>query len=142
MRRLLMVGLILMMAFPLFADKKDDIRTLLNITGAGEQGVQAMKMMIGNFKKSMPQVPEKFWTEFMKEVKPGDLVEMIIPIYEKHFTEADIKAIIAFYNTPVGKKFIMKQPVIQQESFKVGSAWGRKLGMRVAAKLQEFKKKK
>lgn len=117
--------------------KKADIKKLLQLTKSGELGIQAMNQMIGTFKTTMPSVPEKFWEDFMKEIKADDLVNLIVPIYEKHFTHDDIKGLIAFYETPVGQKFIQTQPAIAQESMEAGQKWGQELGMKVAQKLKE-----
>jgi hypothetical protein len=95
-----------------------------------------MGQMMTNFKKSMPQVPEKFWTDFMKEVHTDELVDLIVPVYDRNLTHDDVKELIRFYETPTGKKFVSVLPKITQESMTVGEKWGRDLGMRVMAKLQ------
>ena len=40
-----------------------------------------------------------------------EMADIIVPIYDKHFTESDIDGLIAFYRTPVGKKFIKELPL-------------------------------
>jgi len=45
-----------------------------------------------------------------------DMLEAVIPIYQRHFTVDDVNAIIAFQNSPVGKKMTSLQPVMMQES--------------------------
>jgi hypothetical protein len=62
---------------------------------------------------------------------------MAVPSYEKYFTHADIKELIRFYESPIGKKLISVQPKIMQECMVAGQEWGRKLGEKVAKKLQE-----
>jgi len=116
--------------------KQKDIRKLLKITGSGELGAQVMTQMLTNMKKAMPQVPEKFWTDFMKEVHTEELVDLIVPVYDRNLTHDDVKEIIRFYETPTGKKFVSVLPKITQESMVVGEKWGRDLAMKVQAKLQ------
>ena len=86
--------------------KQKDIRKLLTITGSGELGQQVMGQMMANFKKSMPQVPEKFWSDFMKEVHTSELVDLIVPVYDRNLTHDDVKELIRFYETPTGRKFV------------------------------------
>jgi hypothetical protein len=43
------------------------------------------------------------------------LREDLIPIYQRSFTAADIDAVIGFYSSPAGQKFLHKQPEIIQE---------------------------
>jgi hypothetical protein len=116
--------------------KEKDIRKLLEITGSAKMGKQMMDQMIKQMKVLQPAIPAKFWEEFKKEVKPSELVDMIVPIYAKHLTHDDIKGLIKFYESPVGRKFISVQPAIMRESMAAGQAWGRKLGMKIAKKLQ------
>jgi len=117
--------------------KRTDIRRMMDLSGAGKLGVQVMNQMISAFKQSMPGVPDKFWKDFMAEVDPNELVEMAIPSYDKYFTHDDIKELIKFYESPVGKKLTSVQPQIMQECMTAGQEWGRKLGEKVAKKLQE-----
>lgn len=67
----------------------------------------------------------------------SEIVALIIPIYTKYFTEADIDGLIAFYNTPVGKKFIQNQANITAESTLAGQQWGQMLSEKIVNKLKE-----
>ena len=116
---------------------KEHIKTLLDMMGAGKIGVQVMENMLVTFKKSIPNVPNEVWDEFMKEVKPETLIDLIIPIYAKHYTDEDVIQLIDFYRTPLGKKVIEKMPLISQESYLVGAEWGKKLGEQAVRKLKE-----
>lgn len=116
------------------------VRELLEITGAAELGVQAMNQMIDAFKQSDPLVAEEFWSEFMAEVDPDELVELVIPIYLEHLTVEEMKAAVEFYRTPAGQTIIRKMPTIMQESMLVGQEWGMEIGRRVAERLEEWKK--
>src|SRR5687767_9005890 len=89
---------------------KEHIKTLLEISGAGKIGVQVMENMVKSFKKSAPNVPHEFWDEYMKDVKPETLIELIIPVYAKYYTDEDVIQLIDFYRTPLGKKVIEKMP--------------------------------
>ena len=117
--------------------KQKDIRKLLDITGSGKLGTQVMTQMIGNMKKAMPQVPETFWANFMKEVHTDELIDLIVPVYDRNLTQSDVTELIRFYESPTGKKFVSVLPKITQESMGVGEQWGRELAMRVMVKLQQ-----
>lgn len=117
--------------------KRKDIRKLMKVSGSGKIGIQMMNTMLGQFKRMMPDVPEKFWEEFAKEVDEDSLIELIVPIYDKHYTHKDIKKLIEFYESPIGEKMVRKMPVIMQESQAAGQQWGRQLGERVMKRLKE-----
>lgn len=114
----------------------DSVTELMDKTGTGEMAVQAMNQMLPVIKQMVPEASEEFWAEFMKEVNPEDLVTMIIPIYQKHFSQEDIDAVNAFYDTKAGKNFISSQPLIMQESMVVGQAWSQAIVQKVIAKAQ------
>jgi len=96
-----------------------------------------MEQLIPSYKKALPQIPVEFWNEFSAEVNTDDLVNLIIPIYDKHVSHADIKELIKFYESPLGKRFIEIQPVLLRESMVVGQKWGQQLGQKIMQKLQE-----
>jgi len=117
--------------------KKDkDIRKLLEVTQGSELGMQMMDQMIDAMKLQMPQVSDAFWVEFRKEVNGDELIDMIVPIYSKYFTHDDIKALLEFYDTPVGKKFIAVQGDIMTESMEAGQQWGQQVAVRAIMRLQ------
>jgi uncharacterized protein len=117
--------------------KRADVRKLLEVSGTGAMGKQAADQMITQFRTSMPNVPAEFWNEFQKEIDPAKLTEMCIPPYEKHLTHEDVKALIKFYESPVGQKLVKVQPQIMQECMVIGQQWGQEIGQKVVAKLQE-----
>lgn len=119
------------------SEKEKDIRRLLEVSGSGNLGIQVMQNMIGNFQQSFPEVPATFWEEFMKEVTPGKLTDLVVPVYDKYFSHEDIKAFITFYETPAGKRLVEKLPMVMQESMQVGEVWGRELGEKVMSKMLE-----
>ncbi len=114
-----------------------DIRKLLDMTGASKIGMQVMDGMIESFRKSTPGVPASFWDEFRKEVDPNVLLDMTVGIYARHFTPEDVKALIAFYESPVGKKFVRSQPELVREGMEAGQRWGQDVARRANQKLAE-----
>jgi hypothetical protein len=116
--------------------KLNHVRQLVDLMGSGRLGVQAIGSILDEYKKAMPNVPPEFWDELMKEIKPDELVDLIIPIYAKYFTDDDILQMSIFYNSPVGKKVIKTLPVITQEGMNVGKQWGQQLVERVQEKLR------
>ena len=71
--------------------------------------------------------------EFTNDVM-SSLIEMLVPIYKKHFTEQDLKDAIELFKTPIGKKISDKSPIIAQESMQASMQWG----MELSTKLQKY----
>ena len=107
---------------------------LMGLSGAGELGVQMMEQMLPALKKLAPDAKQQFWDDFMREVDANELSEMIAPVYQKYLSEEEVIAIIAFYNSPAGRKLVQVQPDIMQDSMLAGQQWGRQLAERVINK--------
>lgn len=117
--------------------KTKHIRQLMVVMGSDKIGTQVMTTMITTFKKTYPNVDAGFWDEFQKEAKTEQLINMMVPVYARHFTDDDIQQLIAFYSTPLGKKYVQEQPEIMQESFQIGMQWGQQIAQKVQQRLKE-----
>jgi len=120
--------------------KRADIEMLLELTGALRIGSQMSQFFVTQMTKSIkearPDIPEDMFKVLADEVngtingamkqKEG-FVDLVIPIYDKYYSEADIKALIKFYQTDIGKKTIKVMPMLIGESMKLGQEWGQKL---------------
>ena len=116
------------------AAKTADVRKLLQLTGSREMVNQMKSTLMEQFRQSSPNLPPEMFQEMLAEMKAEDLEESIIPIYLKNFTAGDIKHLIAFYESPFGRKVTKVMPVIMQESSEVGMNWGQGVVTRVATK--------
>ena len=57
---------------------------------------------------------------FEKYISFEALKDDLIKIYCKYYTDEDIKGLIAFYKTPLGKKVLKQTPQIASESMLIG----------------------
>jgi uncharacterized protein len=85
----------------------------------------------------MPKVPDEFWQEFENDIKPDEMVELVVPVYAKHLTLSEVRAANAYYSTPEGRSLIKKLPVIMNDAMQAGRLWGEQLGMKAVRRLQE-----
>lgn len=121
--------------------KRADIARLISMTGgsniAGQFAAIASKQFFTMLKASQPQIPDRAIAVMEREMNalfteqidaPGGLTEMVIPIYDRHFTHEELRGIIAFYETPAGRKAITVLPQVMQESMLAGQRWGQALG--------------
>jgi uncharacterized protein len=71
-----------------------------------------------------------------------EFTDLAARIYAKHFTVADLEQLIAFYESPIGKKLVAEQPAMLTEMSAVAQAWGENLAMEVMRNLEpEFHKR-
>ena len=47
--------------------------------------------------------------------------QMFYPLYDKYFTEDELRGLLAFYKSPVGQKSIEVMPALTQESIQKAS---------------------
>ena len=124
--------------------KGDDIRLLMQETGAANLSAQMMKAMIPmimqNLSAAHPEIPKNTLDKIgdrlesllrNKITAPGGMADRIVPVYANHFTHDEIKQLLAFYRSDVGKKVTNKMPVVMSESMAVGQNWGRSMGPEV-----------
>jgi hypothetical protein len=119
-------------------EKEADIRHLLEVAGASSLMTQSMDEMEKSirplFSNSLPpgEYREKlvnlFFEKFHAKRDPDHLLALIIPIYDKYYTGAEIKTLIQFYESPTGKKMAAVLPRIMGESQAAGGKWGEQLG--------------
>lgn len=147
MRKILVISILIFfsalsfsMAEDLTPGKKDDINKLLEMTGALKLGKQMsetfVKQMSQALKSSRPDIPEKMYKILEEEVNSvideqmlanGGFLEMITLIYHKYYSQEDLKGLLSFYETDLGKKVIKVTPQITQESMRAGQVWGQAL---------------
>jgi hypothetical protein len=140
MKRAIVFFIVIGMVFPIYSQvlsKHDKILKMIEISGSARLGEQVAKSLIGSFRNIYSNVPDEFWDSFSKEIKADDLRDLVIPIYDKYYSEDDIDHLIEFYSSPTGQKMIQVAPMILQESMSVGQAWGEKIGTKVVEELQE-----
>jgi hypothetical protein len=51
----------------------------------------------------------------MKEIPFDQMMQAMVPAYQKHFTKGDMDALIAFYSTPTGQKVLQELPAVTAE---------------------------
>ena len=54
--------------------------------------------------------------EMLKSFPWNDLIDSMVPVYQKHFTKGDLDALVTFYGTTTGQKVLRELPAISAES--------------------------
>lgn len=112
------------------------LKNLMEISGGYKSYDVAMDQMVDMVKRMQPGISEEQWNVLLTELKGNamnELIELIAPVYEKYLALEDLKALTAFYETPVGKKYSAAMPLITTDVMKVSQQWG----MGLAKKLQD-----
>jgi len=131
--------------------KRADIERLLEMTGATKIGRQMAALsaahMTQSLRQSHPQIPPKALDFLPEEVEAvfaanvGAFLAAIVPVYHRYFSAEEIKGMIAFYSTDLGKKAISAMPGLMSESMVIGQQWGQSLGPVISERVRARLKK-
>jgi hypothetical protein len=108
-------------------DKASDLTKLFDlmdtekmIDGMMDNMIPALKQQAsGQIKGDDAEVKFNKYIDFMmnevKELSKKLVNEEMVTIYDKHFTQDEIKDLIKFYESPTGKKMLEKTPEITKD---------------------------
>lgn len=111
---------------------------LLEATGTVATMIAVVKANLPAQRAAMPQVPAEFWTRFEARVvkEAPELLDSVAVVYARAFSLDDLRAMTAFYRSPVGQRFKELQPSLVTEGSAMGQRWGARIGTEVAASMQ------
>jgi hypothetical protein len=69
-----------------------------------------------------------FFEKFHSKRDAKQLAGLIIPIYDKYYSDDEIKQLIQLYQTPLGQKMLSVLPKVAAESQAAGMKWGEQIG--------------
>jgi hypothetical protein len=134
--------------------KEADIHRLLELTHAGALATQTMDGMEGNIRPLMAnsfppgeyrdKLIDLFFTKFHAKRDPQQLLDIAVPVYDKYYSDDEVKQLIHLYETPLGQKMLTVMPKLMAELQAAGEKWGEELGrqsmMEVLAEHPEMEK--
>jgi len=110
---------------------KEDVQKYLEVMHSREmmsKMIDAMtkpvhQMMHEQYEKDKDKLPADFETrmnkvfdDYMKSFPWDEILDSMVPIYQKHLTKGDIDHLVAFYSSPTGQKFLREMPAITSEA--------------------------
>ena len=105
--------------------KEADIRSLMDMVGARtmvrEAAAQNAKEIRENLVSTMPagdrgqQFVDAFAADYQKRFNPDEVTGQLVGIYDKHFTDDELKGLMEFYGSPLGRKYTVEIPKITSE---------------------------
>ena len=84
---------------------KENLIEYMKSQGQFETFSSTFNQMAGMF--GISESDEKF--EKLQKEMIDDLIELMVPIYKKHFSEEELKQAIELYKTPIGLKIAKKK---------------------------------
>jgi len=114
-------------------------RSVLAAMGAEKAFLQGLEAAIPAQQQAAPQLPAVFWDRLLTRAKDAApaFLDSLAPVYAKELTEPELKQLLAFYQSPVGRKLAELQPRLLTNTQELGYRWGVRLGADVAKELTD-----
>lgn len=115
------------------------------VQAARQQSVEMAEQMVRERAPDATVEQKKQFQTMIDEVMdealgPAAIKEMLnatIPVYQRHLTKADLKAMVDFYSSPVGKKILREQPAMVRESMQAASGIQQRIARTVFQKIDQ-----
>ena len=119
--------------------KKADIQRLLELVGSTTLMTNTMDSMMKTIRplmtNSLPageyreKLVDLFFDKFHSLADATKFLEVsAVPLYDKHFSDEEIRGLIKFYETPLGQKAVSVLPQLSTELREAGHKWGENIG--------------
>src|ERR1700676_1468782 len=110
---------------------KEDVQRYLEVMQSREmmtKMIDAMmkpmhQMMHEQYEKDKDKLPPDFEARmnkvldsYMKNFPWDEVLQAMVPVYQKHFTKGDINHLVAFYSSTSGQKVLRELPAISAEA--------------------------
>jgi len=126
-------------------------KNLMDVAGVAKQFDEMMPLLIRQLTQSFVSVaPDR--AEEIRQVfaqlntrfidRKGELIDQIAVVYAERLTLDDLAAIVAFYTSPAGIRFVSAQPEIMRQSMSLGQRWGAQIGREIEEEARRELKKR
>lgn len=105
--------------------KDADIRALLELVGARDQVQDSVRQTAEQYRERLlASVPDNdkgqafvnmTINEYEKKYDVDKVTEQLVALYDKHYTDEEIKSLLQFYGSPLGQKVAAESPKIFRE---------------------------
>lgn len=122
---------------PRHEEKIANIRKLVHIMSGKQMKDMMDKMFQSSFRAIEAQMPpdakedpeaKQVLQDYMKSMSLGEkdleeMMDLMIPYYDKYLDDADVAALVRFYESPAGKKFVRVMPEMMTEMMPEIMGW-------------------
>jgi hypothetical protein len=110
------------------------------IAGVVEQAKLLYLQQNPGLAKDLNEVATKLRTDLQPRF--SELSDEVAKLYATNFSEQELKDILAFYQSPAGKKMLTVQPKVIDSSMAFAQTWANKLSDEVIGMMREEMKKR
>jgi hypothetical protein len=134
---------------------REDIRRLFDVMHIRDQMKQIMDQVLEQMKtlnheqikKHNPDVTDEeiakldaMSGQFLKDLPIDEMLDDMVPVYQRHLTKADVDAMVGFYSSPTGQKILTEMPAMTAEGMQAMQPRMRKMMDDVSEKMEKMAK--
>src|SRR5258705_4130779 len=113
---------------------KQDVQRLFDVMASKDQLRRTMQQILAQMKtvnreqikQRQPGISEeeldrldRTSEDIIRDFPIDAMMNDMVPVYQRHFTKPDIDALIAFYSSSAGQKFLHEMPTVTAETMQV-----------------------
>jgi hypothetical protein len=105
--------------------KEADIRSLIELIGVRDQVQDAINNSAEQFREKLvttvanndkgQEFVNAWSAAYQKKYDVDQILDQLVVVYDKHYSEDDIKTLLQFYGSPIGQKVAAENPKITRE---------------------------
>ena len=129
---------------------KEDIEKYLDTMHARDLAMftmnamtKQMHQMIHSQLEKQPNLPpdfearmDKTMDDMIKDFPIDEMIQAMVPAYQRHLTKGDVDALTAFYSTPTGQKVLKEMPAMTADAMQSASGVIQKMMAKMQDRLQ------
>jgi hypothetical protein len=104
---------------------------ILKLTGTDTLKREMLDGLLPHVKQAMPYMPADVVDDLRRSLGTADFEGAMVRSFQQHLSAEDAAEIIAFYQTPAGKRMIAVMPNILDEGREAGSELGQQVTIEV-----------
>ena len=106
----------------LFSILKLDRMMQVTMTAAAEQMKNNLPEMMKQQNIDVPKEQlDAMADDIFRDYPMKEVLDSMIPVYQKHLNKADVSNILAFYQTPTGQKMLNEMPEMSKEAMQAAN---------------------
>ena len=106
----------------LFAMLKLDRMMQVTMTSAAEQMKNNLPELMKQQNIQIPQEQlDAMAEDIFRDYPMKEVLDSMVPVYQKHLTKADVGNILAFYQSPTGQKMLNEMPEMSKEAMQAAN---------------------
>lgn len=90
--------------------KESLIRQLIAEAGTTLHAEENVARMIATLAQASPETPDLLWQRLRENVAPRAIFDIVIALYDRHYSLEEIRGLLYFYRSPAGQEYLGEMP--------------------------------